>query len=164
MSLPLCLVVDVGVNGESPICGEAPIEPSLCIPTHLDDTFWLGESGWEWNAGLNRWDMSEIDSSVFLTPIGGWNTPTFRPTKAFVTLIAPDASIFPITSDIIILVTGFDLIGSEEAIFENAFSVVTLEIDLDWTEVVPESSILRLTASNDIYMQGPYITCLGFNL
>ena len=139
-----------------------------CDPNFFDDTFWEDSAGtFTWNSGLNRWETSMgVGFPVSLSPIGGWNSTTFLPTKLFITVVAPDADPddLPFTIDVVLTGRYGDILGTGMTVFTSVADVVTISIDLTWNpnNTPGTDFIQRLSLDIDNYVRGPYITCIDF--
>ena len=170
MTIPLCAVVQVGVNGESPTCGgsqpDTPPPMVGCTPTHLDDTFWTSVPGFFfWIPGPNIWARTGTApaTSPSLLAIGGWNVNTFRPTTMRLTFRVEEhvGNAFPASIDFFLDDTDAVQLGSTNTIVTE-IGTHTIEIALDYSSSLPGAGIEALLVNTDMYIGGPAITCIQF--
>lgn len=173
MTIPLCTVVQVGVNGESPICGgsspdEVPPPLFTCDETHFDDTFW--DSDWFFfNVGFNRWDCFGMPGgttrSLTSDPTLGWNVNTFRPANMRVTLEVVETgnplSSYPVSIDMFLDDTDEVQLGSTVTIIDGP-GFFTINIELDYTSSMASAGIGAFMINTDTYIGGPNIICIEF--
>lgn len=158
MVVPLCTVVKVGVNGESPECGGSSTPPPPgpeCLDA-TDNTFWDGD-GYVWVPGSSHWEGS---SGGDLEAIGTW-AQGFRPTTAKILLNSgPQASGFLTSNDLYIFDSSFNLIGSVTGFSFPAYETdLELEINLDFSSA---GDIDGIEIGSFLYNIGPLIKRIEF--
>ena len=139
-----------------------------CTATHLDNTFWSSSGQIFWNSGTQEWvgAGTTLPDGYALNAIGGWNVNTFRPTLLKM-CIYPGVNPFnslPSSVDIFVDDTDGFLLGTNFIVLlaEGAENVVTIEVPLDWAGSDPSAGIGQIQVDPDMYMSGPFITCIEF--